>query len=79
MNEVTVLLIQFAIKFGLDAAIAIAKALQAGATIEDAIAALEIAKIKTAQTYLDDARALNPVLPKELEIPPADVPPISPP
>ena len=51
---------QFAIKFGVDAAIAIANGIKTGATIDDAIAALELAKTKTAQDYLDEDAKLNP-------------------
>lgn len=50
-----VALIQFAIKFGIDAAIAIANGIKKGATIDDVIFALEAAKTKTAQDYLDEA------------------------
>ena len=57
MNQITLLLIQFAIKFGLDASIAIAKALKEEATIDNAIAALELAKTKSAESYLDDVKA----------------------
>ena len=48
-------IIQFAIKFGIDAAISIVKGIKAGTTIDDAIAALEVAKTKTAQDYLNEA------------------------
>lgn len=54
-------LIQFAIKFGLDSALAIAKA-NKDASIDEAIAALEVAKTKTAQDYLDEAKAKVPVV-----------------
>ena len=54
---------QFAIKFGVDAAIAIANGIKTGATIDDAIAALELAKTKTAQDYLDEDAKLNPPAP----------------
>ena len=47
--------IQYAVKFGIDAAISIVKAINSKATITDAIAALEVAKTKTAQDYLDEA------------------------
>ena len=54
--ELWIVVIQFAVKYGIDAAIAIMKAIKGGATIDDAIAALELAKKKTAQEYLDEAR-----------------------
>jgi len=57
MDPATIALIHFAVKFGIDAAIALAKGLQGGATIEQAIAALEVAKTKTAEQYLADADA----------------------
>ena len=48
--------LRYAIKFGIDAAIAIVKAINNNnATIDDAIKALEVAKTKTAQDYLDEA------------------------
>ena len=47
--------LRYAIKFGIDATIAIVKAINSNATIDDAIAALEVAKTKTAQQYLDEA------------------------
>lgn len=52
-------LIQFAIKFGLDAAIVISKATK-DASIDQVIAALEVAKTKTAQDYLNEAKAKQP-------------------
>ena len=51
-----VTIIEFAMKFGIDAAIAIMQGVKSGATIDDAIAALELAKTKTAQQYLDEAK-----------------------
>jgi hypothetical protein len=48
--------IEFAVKFGLDAAIAITAAIKPGATIDDAITALQAASQKTAQQYLDEAK-----------------------
>ena len=58
MSEAAIIaLSEFAIKFGLDAAIAWAQSLKQGATIDDAIAALQAAKTKTAQQYLDEAKA----------------------
>jgi hypothetical protein len=53
--------LQFAVKFGIDAAIAIAPLFKGGATIDDAIAALQAAKTKTAQDY--KAEALASVVP----------------
>jgi hypothetical protein len=47
----------YAVKFGLQAAIDLAKSIQAGGGIDAAIAALEKAESKTAQQYLDEARA----------------------
>lgn len=55
--ELMLALIQFATKFGLDAALAIAQVVKGGKTIDDAIAALDAAKTKTAQDYLNDAAA----------------------
>lgn len=43
----------------LDAAISIIKGLNSTATVDDAIAALEVAKSKTAQDYLDEDKAKN--------------------
>lgn len=54
--EAIIALIQFAIKFGLDAAIAIGPLFKTGTTIDDAIAALQVAKTKSAQEYLDEAK-----------------------
>ena len=51
------MLIQWGIKFGIDSAIAIANGIKGGKTIDDAIAALEVAKTKTAQDYLNEAKA----------------------
>jgi hypothetical protein len=47
--------IQYAVTFGIDAAISIVKAINSNATITDAISALEVAKTKTAQDYVDEA------------------------
>jgi hypothetical protein len=55
--ELMAALLQFGIKFGLDAALAIAQALKGGITIDTAIAALGAAKERTAQQYLDEAKA----------------------
>lgn len=46
-----------AIKYGPDVAMAFAKMFKGGATIDDAIAALELAKTKTAEQYLAEAKA----------------------
>jgi len=48
-------LIEFATKFGIDAAIAIIAGVKSAKTIDDAIAALEVAKTKTAAQYLSEA------------------------
>lgn len=48
-------LIQFGIKFGLDAAIAISDGIKNAKNIDDAIAALKTASEKTAQQYVDEA------------------------
>jgi hypothetical protein len=50
------MLIGYAVKYGLEAAIAIAKAIKSN-NIDDAIAALEAAHAKSAQAYLDEAKA----------------------
>ncbi len=55
-QELLVAIIQFAMKFGLDAALAIMQAAKSS-SIDDAIAALQAAKAKSAQTYLDEAKA----------------------
>ena len=62
---------QFAIKFGIDSAIAIANGIKTGATIDDAIAALELARTKSAQDYLDEDAKLNPI-----PLPPPVTPPV---
>jgi hypothetical protein len=57
MSEAALIAIsEFAIKFGIDAAIAWMSSWKSNATIDDAIAALEKAKTKTAQDYLDEAK-----------------------
>ena len=64
-------IIQFATKFGLDAALAILNGIKGGKTIDDAIAALELAKIKTAEQYLQEAKdAITPPLFVPLVVPP---------
>ncbi len=55
-QELLIALLNFGVKFGIDAAIAMAKAFKTGATIDEAIAALELAKTKTAQDYLNEAK-----------------------
>lgn len=50
-------IMRFAVQFGIDAAIELAKAIKSGGNIDNAIAALESAKTKTAQQYLDEAKA----------------------
>lgn len=50
-------IIRLIAKVGIDAALAIVEGLKSSATLEDAIAALKAAKDKTAQQYLDEARA----------------------
>lgn len=47
----------YAVKFGLQAAIDLAKSIKAGGGIDTAIAALERAEAKSAQDYLDEAKA----------------------
>jgi hypothetical protein len=60
MSEALIIaLIQAAIKYGPDTAIALAKLFKTGVSIDDAIAALELAKTKTAQDYLDAASAVG--------------------
>jgi hypothetical protein len=66
-------LVQFATKFGLDAALAIINGIKGGKTIDDAIAALELAKLKMAQEYLKEAAAA--IAPAPVVTPPADPPP----
>lgn len=62
MSEALIIaLLNFAVRFGIDAAIAFAKrAGQPAPTLDDVIAALEIAKTKTAQQFLDEAKAAIP-------------------
>ncbi len=50
--------LNLAVNLGVDAAIAIGKAVsKPGATLDDAIAALEAAKTKTSDDYLSEAKA----------------------
>lgn len=58
-----VAILQFAVKFGIDAAIAILKRVGVQSTIDDAITALTMASQKTAQQYLDEAKAAAPATP----------------
>jgi len=46
------------LKYGPDVALAIAGLFKSGKTIDDAIAALELAKTKTAEQYLAEAKAV---------------------
>lgn len=55
--EIAVALLNAAVNLGIDAALALAKMFKSDATIDDAIAALEEAKTKTAQDYKDEAKA----------------------
>lgn len=57
--EVLTELLKAAVKYGPDIALEFAKLFKNGATINDAIAALEKAKTKTAQQYLDEAKAAS--------------------
>lgn len=51
-------LIQFGIKFGLDAALAIMDGVKNAKNIDDAIVALKTASEKTAEQYLDEAKKI---------------------
>ena len=53
-EQVLIALIQFGLKFGIDAALALARASKNN-SIDDAIAALEKAASKTAEDYLKEA------------------------
>ncbi len=59
-TEVLSLIVGLAIKYGPDVAAAFAKLFKGGATIDDAIAALELAKTKTAAQYLEEAKKAIP-------------------
>lgn len=48
-------IIQAIINLALDTALIVTKEIKGGANVDDAIAALEKAKTKTAQDYLDEA------------------------
>jgi hypothetical protein len=59
MSEQTILvLLQFATKFGIDAAIVFLTGINKAATIDDASAALKAAAEKSADDYLAEARGL---------------------
>ena len=60
-SEAVVALIQAAIKYGPDIALEFAGLFKSGTTIDQAIAALQKAKTKTAQDYLDEAKAAQTV------------------
>jgi len=57
--ELLTAILNFGVKFGIDAALAIAKGIKGGATIDNAIASLEEAKTKTAQQFKDEDAALS--------------------
>ncbi len=69
--EVIASWLQFAVKFGIDAALAIAPMFKGGATIDDAINALQSAKTKTAADYIAEAKA---ALPTPVPPPPTPAP-----
>jgi hypothetical protein len=56
-QELWAAIVLYAVKFGLQAAIDLARSIAAGGNIDTAIAALERAEAKSAQSYLDDAKA----------------------
>ncbi len=60
-SELWIALLNFATKFGIEASIAIAKGVKGGATIDDAIAALENAKTKSAADYVKEDAATRGV------------------
>ena len=55
-ESLIIALATLAVKYGPDVAIAFAKLFKGSATIDDAIAALEVAKAKTADQYLEEAK-----------------------
>jgi 4-hydroxy-L-threonine phosphate dehydrogenase PdxA len=55
-EEAIVIIAQLLIKYGPDVGTAFAKMFKGGATVDDAIAALELAKTKTAEQYLTEAK-----------------------
>jgi hypothetical protein len=56
-TDVLILIVQMAIKYGPEVTQAFAKLFKGGASLDDAIAALELAKTKTAEQYRDEAKA----------------------
>ena len=56
-EQLLIAILNFAVKFSIDAALIVARGFRDGATIDQAIASLELAKTKTAQQYLDEAAA----------------------
>lgn len=57
-NEMIAALLQFAVAFGIPAALAFLRGInKPDITIDDAIAALDAAATKTAENYLEEARA----------------------
>lgn len=78
MSEALIIaLLNFATKFGIDAALAIGNRLnQPGATLSDAIAALEDIQKKGAKDYL--AEAGGPANPPAVELPPTPKQPPAP-
>lgn len=54
--QIALVLAQTLIKYGPEVALAMAKLFKTGATIDQAIAALELAQTKTAQDYLNEAK-----------------------
>lgn len=55
-ESLIIALATLAVKYGPDVAIAFAKLFKGSATIDDAIAALEVAKTKTADDYIEEAK-----------------------
>lgn len=53
-------LIELVVKLGIDGALAVLQNMKNVATIDDAIAALQAAKLKTAQQYIEEAKAQTP-------------------
>ena len=56
-SDIALLLGQFAVKYGIDAAVELAQLFKTGATIDDAIAALNKASEKSAAQYRAEAVA----------------------
>lgn len=63
--EIVLLILQYGLKYGPEVGIAIAEAVQKGASIDDAIAALKLAQTKLPQDYVAEAQAK-----KDAETPP---------